>query len=518
MAKIFCQNCGHQIDDSLSFCSSCGTPVKKAEPQGRSCAGCGAPLKDDQIFCGKCGYRNELVQEPVFEEPVVTAPVVEEVAQQVCSNCGEVLSEGKKFCPNCGKVVKDEEEVNTYYCSNCGREMRADQTFCSGCGAVKGQKVEPVAPVSTEYDIIKKTNNERKTSPLTEILRKVFAFTSLGLFLIGIVILLFLPGGVANVSLFEVIKVGIELLSDSTMDIVDFSSMMSVMLLLMFTIMIICMNISTVVGLFKINNVKREKFWKSVASMVTTLIMIVWYKSSVITLYAPEMPVTIFFVFIILINIMYIALYIIKLLYGEIGSYSFKSKRTGKLLACRILHMVALIVILVAYAFVSGSDFAAGEYGFKFFAGINNLEKIDMFSLFAGNFDSDPFYAIFYMFEYISTLFGLMFESAIIAGLIIGTYRLILADENDEATVGGFYGITGRQLIMGMALITFFRADFDIINFADGNSFFELYMDLLADTYLYIVFPYVGLLLLIIGFSIAHVVVHNKWLRENKYK
>ena len=302
------------------------------------------------------------------------------------------------------------------------------------------------------------------------------------------------------------------------MDFADFLSIVNFMLLLMFTIMIICMNISTVVGLFKINNVKREKFWKSVARMVTTLIMIVWYKSSVITLYAPEMPITIFFVFIILINIMYIALYIIKLLYGEIGSYSFKSKRTGKLLACRILHIVALIVILVAYAFVSGSDFAAGEYGFKFFAGINNLEKINMFTLFAGNFESDPFHAIFYMFEYLSTLFGLMFETAIIGGLVIGTYRLILADENDEATVGGFYGITGRQLIAGMALISFFRADFDIIYLANGDNFFELYLDLLADTYLYIILPYVGLLVLVIGFSIAHVVVHNKWLRQNKYK
>lgn len=481
------------------------------------CQNCGAKLSEGQVFCGKCGHKNEVIQ-PVVEEPVVEEPVVEEVkvVAPTCANCGAPLQEGQKFCPNCGKLTSGEEVKEKFFCANCGKEMSPEQTFCTGCGSVKGQKMEQpvVQNVVPGYKMIRAAEGERSTSHLTEILHKVFKFSGLGLFLLGMLLLLFYPvnkhGDYA--SILTIIFDSFENF-DSAIE-VEFYVYMSVFILIIFTVLIIVMNISFVTGLFGMNKIKREKFWVNFITSITVDLFIFWYALSMDTLIGTKTPVTIYLVCSILLHLLYITLYIIKLLKGEFGGYTFKFKRTGKLLASRIVHLCAIVVIFLAYSFVIGSSFLYKEYEMSMFDGIKSLKDVNLFAFY---FDVDnPVLSIEYMFSYICTFFKLMIETALIGGFLMGVYRIIVADETDDASVGGFYGIVGKKLILGLALLAMFKVE--IKYYYITGDIFDVYLDILKDSYLKIMLPIVAVLAVAVAGSITHVVIHNKWLRENNYK
>ena len=429
-----------------------------------------------------------------------------------CQKCGHQIDDSNSFCPSCGHSLNNEEVKTKEFCSNCGNELQPDQTFCTKCGCAKGQ----VKTISIVSSTLKNIDETRSTSKLTELLHTIFKFSGLGLYLLGIICLLFIPNSL-NISIFDEIFVRIELLSSVSFEKADaiFVAMNSFMFIV-FTLIIVLMNISTVIGLFKINEIKRKKLWKTFVNLITNVFMLSWYSSSVNKSLGPVFGVQLYLVITILIYIMYIILYIIKLIKGEYGTYSFKSKRTGKILASRILHISAIIVIFFAYSFLCGSSFYLKEFGFKFFKGLSSLDNRNMFNIFTNLNLDNPVSFISSTLDYIMIYFGLLFETVLIAGFAMGVYRLIVSDENDEALVGSFYGILGRPIITGFVMLTIFQ--YDIFPLIGGNELPEVLLDSISKSYLYGFISYFVVLLIIIGFSIANAVVQNKWLKENNYK
>lgn len=58
-----CKYCNHEIDESTSFCPSCGKKVNKTiEPKIRYCSKCGNPFQGDDMFCRKCGNKRSEIQ------------------------------------------------------------------------------------------------------------------------------------------------------------------------------------------------------------------------------------------------------------------------------------------------------------------------------------------------------------------------------------------------------------------------------------------------------------------------
>lgn len=53
-AKVFCENCGAQIEADSAFCDECGTPVPV---DNSKCANCGYVFERPGKFCPKCGTK-----------------------------------------------------------------------------------------------------------------------------------------------------------------------------------------------------------------------------------------------------------------------------------------------------------------------------------------------------------------------------------------------------------------------------------------------------------------------------
>lgn len=53
-AKVFCENCGAQIEPGSAFCDGCGTPVPV---DNSKCANCGYVFERPGKFCPKCGTK-----------------------------------------------------------------------------------------------------------------------------------------------------------------------------------------------------------------------------------------------------------------------------------------------------------------------------------------------------------------------------------------------------------------------------------------------------------------------------
>lgn len=54
VAKVFCENCGAQIEPGSAFCDECGTPIPV---DNTKCANCGYIFERPGKFCPKCGTK-----------------------------------------------------------------------------------------------------------------------------------------------------------------------------------------------------------------------------------------------------------------------------------------------------------------------------------------------------------------------------------------------------------------------------------------------------------------------------
>jgi len=123
-----CSKCGDKLQDSLKFCTSCGTPVEdKTEvlPQSakKFCTGCGAELSDSEAFCTMCGTPagmnidipdlsdipeiSDIPDVPEIPQQQPT-PLYEEVYQnKFCTGCGAAIESTEVFCTSCGQPVEE---------------------------------------------------------------------------------------------------------------------------------------------------------------------------------------------------------------------------------------------------------------------------------------------------------------------------------------------------------------------------------------------------------------------------
>jgi rRNA maturation endonuclease Nob1 len=114
-----CTSCGNQVEDSASFCTSCGKPMPAAVHPTAAvtvarpvCSACGVEADPDSVFCTECGTKLKAQPTKIDEAaPAVaaTAPVEVEIVSTpsspvaFCTNCGSKLESGTGFCTHCGQ-------------------------------------------------------------------------------------------------------------------------------------------------------------------------------------------------------------------------------------------------------------------------------------------------------------------------------------------------------------------------------------------------------------------------------
>ena len=119
-----CTSCGNQVEESASFCTSCGKPMPAVAQHSAAitvarpvCSSCGAQADPGSVFCTGCGKRLEAEPVPVDEAaPVVTTAVPLEAEttaptlapKPFCTSCSAKLDPGTRFCTNCGQPAADE--------------------------------------------------------------------------------------------------------------------------------------------------------------------------------------------------------------------------------------------------------------------------------------------------------------------------------------------------------------------------------------------------------------------------
>jgi rRNA maturation endonuclease Nob1 len=153
-----CTSCGNQIEESASFCTSCGKPMPAATHPSAAvtvmrpvCPACGAQADPGAGFCTECGKRLNAQAEPVAEAaPAVAAlpisPAVEAVPASpspvvFCTNCGSKLESRTGFCTNCGQPVTAASNSSSIISEP---EMAAPAT--SSTEATPRKTAQPLAP------------------------------------------------------------------------------------------------------------------------------------------------------------------------------------------------------------------------------------------------------------------------------------------------------------------------------------------------------------------------------------
>lgn len=124
-----CPNCHAQIPQSQRFCSSCGFDTEKKARFALRCSACGAEIEKTDKFCPECGRNinhcpncgNDMEDDATecsscgFEKP------------RLCPKCGSELPRNAKFCPECGTALGKR-------CPKCNSPVDGDEKFCPECG------------------------------------------------------------------------------------------------------------------------------------------------------------------------------------------------------------------------------------------------------------------------------------------------------------------------------------------------------------------------------------------------
>lgn len=103
---IRCPQCGAEVQSGVSFCSSCGAPMPKAQPISVDdlvqCKNCGAMMKKEVRFCTMCG--NPMNQLSVSEEKD-SCEDKQPSRERICPSCGAAVEEDVMFCTECGAKI-----------------------------------------------------------------------------------------------------------------------------------------------------------------------------------------------------------------------------------------------------------------------------------------------------------------------------------------------------------------------------------------------------------------------------
>lgn len=157
-----CTSCGSQVDDSASFCTSCGKPMPAAAHPSAAimatrpvCSFCGAQADPGSVFCTECGKRLDAEPAPVVEDAhavmATVPPATETVPPSLntfCTNCGTKIDPGTGFCTNCGQPAVSSSAAASEPATN----------FAPMTPAVEATQlvgVEPIIATSASTELIK---------------------------------------------------------------------------------------------------------------------------------------------------------------------------------------------------------------------------------------------------------------------------------------------------------------------------------------------------------------------------
>jgi uncharacterized membrane protein YvbJ len=125
---VLCTSCGNQVEESASFCTSCGKPMPAGTAPSAAvtvtrpvCSSC-AQADLDSVFCTECGKR-------LSGQPAAVAEAVPAVASTppLSAKAGSATTLPTAFCTNCGSMLG----ARTGFCTNCGRPVSATSNASS---------------------------------------------------------------------------------------------------------------------------------------------------------------------------------------------------------------------------------------------------------------------------------------------------------------------------------------------------------------------------------------------------
>lgn len=155
-----CTSCGNQVEDSASFCTSCGKPMPAAAHPSAAvsvtrsvCSSCGVQGDPGSLFCTECGKRLDAQATAAESVPAsavaASAPLEVETAAPTtspnpfCTSCGSKLEPGTGFCTNCGQLLVSSSAVTAAPTTKVATPAPAFE-------ATQPVRVEPViAPVAS---------------------------------------------------------------------------------------------------------------------------------------------------------------------------------------------------------------------------------------------------------------------------------------------------------------------------------------------------------------------------------
>ena len=126
-----CLNCGELNENSIGFCSACGTSDFE-EVASVTCPNCKKEVKAGADFCTECGAR---LQAATLAEVKRNVGAVEAETFD-CPHCSNEIPVASVYCPYCGQEVNNfntNRKVKKYVCPNCGHPNDINARFCSYC-------------------------------------------------------------------------------------------------------------------------------------------------------------------------------------------------------------------------------------------------------------------------------------------------------------------------------------------------------------------------------------------------
>lgn len=126
-----CLNCGELNENSIGFCSACGTSDFE-EIASVLCPSCKKEVKAGADFCTECGAR---LPSATLSEIKRNVGAVEAETFD-CPHCANEIPVASVYCPYCGQEVNNfntNRKVKKYICPNCGHPNDVNAKFCSYC-------------------------------------------------------------------------------------------------------------------------------------------------------------------------------------------------------------------------------------------------------------------------------------------------------------------------------------------------------------------------------------------------
>ncbi len=153
--KLYCRNCGKDVEKNAYACLGCGLPPMKAF---NFCYNCGSDCHNEAVICIKCGI-NLIGKENLSKEDI-------NKEKKFCRNCSNEVHKNAIVCLKCGL----EPNKSKNFCPSCSAKTHNDAVLCIKCGckleefAVKTQEVQTIKPQELQKTISQEVMPQKSVS------------------------------------------------------------------------------------------------------------------------------------------------------------------------------------------------------------------------------------------------------------------------------------------------------------------------------------------------------------------